>query len=694
MKRRMVRYVAAAMFAAGVVPAAALAQWAGTTSTANMALAARTNEQNNAKTVPAPDGGFYALWSDNGPGTQSVAGRYSFWVQRVDACGVGQWSTGADAGKEVVPTVQSSIGDIGQIALSAAGNLFAAVPYDGNVVTTPAALLDVSFNKFTPSGDKLWGATGVLGSSFPGASTAAKSLPRICPLPDGGCVVAYSTTYIAVAPSTTCQYWEMMRLDATGAPMWASVKTFAESPRATTSAARRYWQIADIKPGNNDGTFIVAWHRVNGSNVVTSNRIIYAQKFDGSGTPMWDSGAAADTGEGSGKAIAVWVGTGGLGGGLGPSDFTPFQVDGAGGAVFGWVETGNIKRGYIQHVLANGTLKWNNGATPPVSTPICESNPTGSFIIGIDPGVPDRACVNGYGYAYDIASGAYFFAYGEGDNSPQTNYSARVQRIDSSGTRSWGDHGVEFVSTQIVTPPSITNQTSFAQVVPLADGGCIAACLDTRDSGGTIRVVPVARIGSEGSLDVSGFINSDAATNKARFSMIKSTLGYAIATFGIGNAGSTDLYAQNINADASLGLTSPILTSQSTNIRACGSAEAVLSVSACGPDTLKYQWRKGGMDISGATSSTLTFSSAKLTDSGSYDCVITTDPVTGSVTSAPISLVVCVADFNCSGGITIDDLFLYFNAYFLAEPNADVNGGGVTIDDLFLFINAWFVGGC
>ena len=53
----------------------------------------------------------------------------------------------------------------------------------------------------------------------------------------------------------------------------------------------------------------------------------------------------------------------------------------------------------------------------------------------------------------------------------------------------------------------------------------------------------------------------------------------------------------------------------------------------------------------------------------------------------------CIADFNSSGGITIDDLFLFFNAWFTGDPSADFNSaGGVTVDDLFLFINAWFVG--
>ena len=53
----------------------------------------------------------------------------------------------------------------------------------------------------------------------------------------------------------------------------------------------------------------------------------------------------------------------------------------------------------------------------------------------------------------------------------------------------------------------------------------------------------------------------------------------------------------------------------------------------------------------------------------------------------------CYADFNHDGTQSIDDLFLYFNAYFTGHPLADFGGDGTsqpTIDDLFLYINAYF----
>lgn len=69
----------------------------------------------------------------------------------------------------------------------------------------------------------------------------------------------------------------------------------------------------------------------------------------------------------------------------------------------------------------------------------------------------------------------------------------------------------------------------------------------------------------------------------------------------------------------------------------------------------------------------------------------------GSVCNVPDNNITpcCKADFNQSSQVSIDDLFLYMNAWFSSSPTADIsdNGAGTpTIDDLFLYINAYFVG--
>ena len=65
----------------------------------------------------------------------------------------------------------------------------------------------------------------------------------------------------------------------------------------------------------------------------------------------------------------------------------------------------------------------------------------------------------------------------------------------------------------------------------------------------------------------------------------------------------------------------------------------------------------------------------------------------------------CGADFDGGGTVTIDDIFVYLNAWFAGcdgtQPpgppcngrNADFDGvGGVTINDIFAYLNAWFAG--
>ncbi len=53
----------------------------------------------------------------------------------------------------------------------------------------------------------------------------------------------------------------------------------------------------------------------------------------------------------------------------------------------------------------------------------------------------------------------------------------------------------------------------------------------------------------------------------------------------------------------------------------------------------------------------------------------------------------CTADFNGQGGINVQDIFDFLNAWFAGDPRADVNGAnGVTVQDIFDFLAAWFAG--
>jgi glucose/arabinose dehydrogenase len=53
----------------------------------------------------------------------------------------------------------------------------------------------------------------------------------------------------------------------------------------------------------------------------------------------------------------------------------------------------------------------------------------------------------------------------------------------------------------------------------------------------------------------------------------------------------------------------------------------------------------------------------------------------------------CRADFNHIGGLTIQDIFDFLNAWLAAAPGSDFdNSGTLAVADIFAFINAWFAG--
>jgi hypothetical protein len=53
----------------------------------------------------------------------------------------------------------------------------------------------------------------------------------------------------------------------------------------------------------------------------------------------------------------------------------------------------------------------------------------------------------------------------------------------------------------------------------------------------------------------------------------------------------------------------------------------------------------------------------------------------------------CPADFNDTGGVTVQDVFDFLSAWSNSLPSADFNGtGGVTVQDIFDFLSAWSAG--
>ena len=82
----------------------------------------------------------------------------------------------------------------------------------------------------------------------------------------------------------------------------------------------------------------------------------------------------------------------------------------------------------------------------------------------------------------------------------------------------------------------------------------------------------------------------------------------------------------------------PVIISSPSSVTVDEGASASFAVSASGvPDPI-YQWQKDGVDIVGATGTTLTIASVKSSDSGSYKVIVSNSA--GIVSSAPAQLTV------------------------------------------------------
>jgi hypothetical protein len=166
----------------------------------------------------------------------------------------------------------------------------------------------------------------------------------------------------------------------------------------------------------------------------------------------------------------------------------------------------------------------------------------------------------------------------------------------------------------------------------------------------------------------------------------------------------------------SISLGPPTISTQPASVAACRNGAADFSVAAAGTG-LSYQWQletspnnwinanngglpyNGGTIIaSGVTTSQLHLSLNVLPGAPSirFRCVVSNACATGGVPSDPATLTIgggCPADFNCSGFLSVQDIFDFLGAWFAGDPRADFNGvGGVTVQDIFDYLGAWFTG--
>ncbi|RKY17954.1 MAG: hypothetical protein DRQ55_14575 [Planctomycetota bacterium] len=238
-----------------------------------------------------------------------------------------------------------------------------------------------------------------------------------------------------------------------------------------------------------------------------SPRHLLAQKIGAAGNLAWGAGH-----------VSVFDG-----GSLQFGNFPDFSSDGAGGAVFSWYDTASPQlQCFAQRVLSNGTEAWaHNGVAVSTDATHLRVAPWAS---------------------HDAASAETIVTWVE-LNGAQSQAGVYAQKLDAAGARQWSDAG--------------------ALLVPLGSDG-ISAPLNMRLGAQSL----VAWVQSSGFgqdqllgvlLDGSGAIVGGSvplattASSKSRLSMTLTGAGHAALAWSDKRSDDGDIYAQNVNADGSLG---------------------------------------------------------------------------------------------------------------------------------------------
>jgi hypothetical protein len=205
-------------------------------------------------------------------------------------------------------------------------------------------------------------------------------------------------------------------------------------------------------------------------------------------------------------------------------------------------------------------------------------------------------------------------------------------------------------SSYSIASPVASDAGSYDCIVSNACGGVTSSAATL-----TMETVPAITLQPTGSSPCPGSplsLSVAATGGSLNYQWRKNTISipganaptYTVASAGAGDAGSYDCVISNTcgtstSNSASVTLSSgPSITTQPANADACVGASTSFSVVATGT-SLSYQWRKGGNPISGATADTLTISPVTAGDTGSYDCIVTSQNC-GSTTSNSATLMV------------------------------------------------------
>jgi hypothetical protein len=147
----------------------------------------------------------------------------------------------------------------------------------------------------------------------------------------------------------------------------------------------------------------------------------------------------------------------------------------------------------------------------------------------------------------------------------------------------------------------------------------------------------------------------------------------------------------------------PSITVEPDDVAACKGASVSFGIAAESPRPLTYRWYRDGTAITdglaasgavfaGSSTGELEITATTPAEQGLYSCEV--DDGCTTVSSAGAALVLCRADFDCSGFVDTDDFTAFVLDFEAGVDSADIDGTGfVDTDDFTSFVVA-FEAGC
>ena len=377
------------------------------------------------------------------------------------------------------------------------------------------------------------------------------------------------------------------RINASGAVQWTS------NGVAICTVSNDQVSPAIVSDGS--GGAIITWRDFRSG---SSNSNIYAQRINASGNIQWTT---------DGEEICT---------ASNHQDYPAIASDGSGGAIITWHDDRsgtNTEDIYAQRINASGTVQWTtNGQVISAATnaqvyPSLVSDGSGGAVIAWE----------------DYRSGNY-------------NGDIYAQRVNSSGTVQWTTNGVAIcTASDFQEFPALTSDGS---------GGAIISWIDYR-SGSSYKIY-AQRINTSGAVQwtTDGAPICLAANDKVKQSIASDGSGGAIISWQDYRSGGSDIYAQRINASgAAQWTTDGVAISTESNSQ---SSPTIVPVGSGGAIITWYDNRASGyldiyaqnVDANGTLGSTCTATSCAISvtpSNATYTGGVNTNMYIGYPTNNP-----------------------------------------------------------